>query len=111
MDGAVVFTLTDKVTGDANPIGISLRYWQGYELQKGEDTQPSGAYIFRPTENQFESVLYSHVSNIQISKCSAKDSFVVWFTGYAETEGDAIMTITIDDLALLKVDVELFGIP
>ena len=26
----VLFTLTDKVTGESNPIGFSLRYWKGY---------------------------------------------------------------------------------
>ena len=30
VEGGVLFTLTDKVTGESNPIGFSLRYWSGY---------------------------------------------------------------------------------
>lgn len=42
----VLFTLTDKVTGESSPIGFSLKYWSGYQEVTG---QPSGVYIFRPT--------------------------------------------------------------
>lgn len=29
VDEGVLFTLTDKVTGEKNPIGFGLRFWQG----------------------------------------------------------------------------------
>jgi hypothetical protein len=29
LDEGVLFTLTDKVTGEKNPIGFGLRFWQG----------------------------------------------------------------------------------
>jgi hypothetical protein len=27
VDGAAMFNLTDKVTGESNPVGFSIRYW------------------------------------------------------------------------------------
>lgn len=30
VEPGVLFTLTDKVTGESNPVGFSLRYWSGY---------------------------------------------------------------------------------
>ena len=44
IEQGVLFTLTDKVTGESSPIGFSLRYWKGYQEESG---QPSGVYIFR----------------------------------------------------------------
>jgi hypothetical protein len=45
IEPGVLFTLTDKVTGESSPIGFSLKYWSGYQELEG---QPSGVYIFRP---------------------------------------------------------------
>lgn len=104
--GIIYFNLTDKLTGETNPIGFSLRYWQGYQSTKFVENQPSGAYIFRPTQDQHESTLYSEVSDIQVSKCAAKEQFVIWFTGSdSATQGDAVVTITIEDLPVLKYEV------
>jgi hypothetical protein len=36
---------------------------------------------------------------------------VVWFIASDSTQGNAVVTITIDDLAVLKYEVELYGIP
>jgi len=30
VEPGVLFTLKDKVTGESNPIGFSLKYWSGY---------------------------------------------------------------------------------
>jgi hypothetical protein len=30
IEQGILFTLTDKLTGESNPVGFSLRYWQGY---------------------------------------------------------------------------------
>ena len=30
-DSVVLFNLVDKVTGESNPVGFSLRYWKGYQ--------------------------------------------------------------------------------
>lgn len=76
-----MFDLTDKVTGEVNPVAFSLRYWAGYQIHYVDDNQPSGVYIFRPTEGQYESIDYSTVSNVQVSKCSVKDSMILTFTG------------------------------
>jgi len=50
--------------------------------------------------------------------CDAKQQFILKFTGAVastandQIEGDAIMSISvINDLAVLKVDVTLFGLP
>jgi hypothetical protein len=56
-DQVAYFDLTDKTTQETNSIGISLKYWQ--EFQKDVTTKPrlntqkDGAYIFRPTYDQF----------------------------------------------------------
>jgi len=56
-DQVAYFDLTDKTTQETNSIGISLKYWQEY--QKDPITKPNvseqrdGAYIFRPTYDQF----------------------------------------------------------
>ena len=67
-DSVVLFNLLDKVTGESNPVGFSLRYWKGYQNLG----QHSGVYIFRPAENQYDSLIYSSMSDIQVSKCSTK---------------------------------------
>lgn len=64
MEGGLMFELTDKVTGEVNPVGFSLRYWAGYQIHYVDDNQPSGVYIFRPTEGQYESLSYSEVSKV-----------------------------------------------
>lgn len=69
-DGAVNFILTDKLTGETNPLKFDLRYWKGYQ-RKGQDNQPSGVYIFRPDEDQYDSYLYSNPSDIEITNCAA----------------------------------------
>jgi len=30
VEPGVLFTLTDKVTGESNPIGFALKYWSSY---------------------------------------------------------------------------------
>lgn len=109
--GIAEFDLTDKVTGETFNVGFSLRSWQGYQLNDGMHNQKSGVYIFRPYQNQYDSDLYSEVSNVKVSKCGAKDQYVVTFTASGYYEGDAAVTITIEeDLAVLKYEVELYGL-
>lgn len=36
---------------------------------------------------------------------------MIWFTGEDSTQGDAVVTVSIESIAALKFDVELFGIP
>ena len=31
IEAGAEFILTDKITGESNPVGFSLRYWQGYQ--------------------------------------------------------------------------------
>lgn len=33
-DSTVWFNLTDKVTGESNPVGFSIRYYQSYSLSE-----------------------------------------------------------------------------
>jgi hypothetical protein len=40
-----------------------------------------------------------------------RSEFVVYFKALMDLEGDATVTISIDDLAVLKYDVLLYGIP
>jgi hypothetical protein len=61
IEQGVLFTLTDKVTGESNPVGFSLRYWSGYQEPTG---QPSGVYIFRATPGEYDSIVYSRLSDI-----------------------------------------------
>jgi hypothetical protein len=37
--------------------------------------------------------------------------FVIWFTGADKTQGDAVVSVSIEDIAALKFEVELFEIP
>jgi hypothetical protein len=37
VESGVLFTLTDKVTGESNPVGFSLRYWKGFQDIVGEN--------------------------------------------------------------------------
>ena len=30
IEGGIVFTLTDKITGEENDLAFTLKYWQGY---------------------------------------------------------------------------------
>lgn len=46
-----------------------------------------------------------------VTNCASKGEIVVTFTGTAKDQGDAVVVISIDNLALLKFDVELFGLP
>lgn len=36
---------------------------------------------------------------------------MIWFIATDSTQGNAVVTITIDDLAIVKYEVELYGIP
>lgn len=116
------FDLTDKTTQETNSIGFSLKYWQEYQRDPLKpitlNHQKDGAYIFRPTYDQFESWTYSQVEIVESKVCDAKQQFIVKFTGVVasnfadQIEGDAIVSINvIEDLSVLKVDVTLFGLP
>jgi hypothetical protein len=35
IEPGVLFTLTDKVTGESSPIGFGLKYWSGYQELEG----------------------------------------------------------------------------
>ena len=72
-EAGVAFLLTDKVTGDVTPLDFELRYWSGYQIHWVDNNQPSGVYIFRPTEGQYDSYTYSRVVNVEIAKCDVKD--------------------------------------
>ena len=71
----------------------------------------SGAYNFRPDVNEYDSHIYTMIEKVQITKCLTKDQFVVWFSPTRRTQGSAVVTITLEDLAVIKYEVELFGIP
>jgi lysosomal alpha-mannosidase len=113
-DGVVYFNLTDKVANQTNVVGFSLRWWSSFQ---SHDIQPSGAYIFRPKENVFDSYLYSNLDELKTHVCEAKQQFVIWFKGTEEKynhqqQGDAAVRISmIDNLPVMQFDVELFGIP
>jgi len=61
----------------------------------------------------YESLTYTEVSSIETKICAARQQFIVMFTGEdPKIQGDAVLTISvIDNLPVLKFDVELFGIP
>ncbi len=46
-----------------------------------------------------------------MTNCQSKGQIVITFTGTAKDQGDAVVTVTIDDLPVLKFDVLLFGLP
>ena len=60
IEAGAMFTLKDKLTGETNPLGFSLRFWQGSQ----NNGQNSGVYIFRPTSNQYDSYVYSNVDSL-----------------------------------------------
>lgn len=61
LDGAAVFNLYDKSTGEVSPVGFGLRYWRSFQ----EDYQQrSGAYIFRSVTDQYDSYIYASVAKV-----------------------------------------------
>jgi hypothetical protein len=108
----VIFSIENKLTGEITPLGFSLRYWQSYQGDWAGNNQPSGAYIFRPTKDQFESYPYSEVSSIVVNKCPGAESMIITFTGSSRPlQGNSVVTITLDELPIIKYEVELYGIP
>lgn len=96
------------MTGETNPIGFSLRYW----YQSSGQGQSSGVYIFRPDKYQNDSYAYSNVESIIGSGSqTVTPQFILNFRGANLTQGDAIVRISLQDLAVLKFDVKLYGIP
>ena len=85
-----------------------MRYWKSYQEESG---QPSGVYIFRAASDEYDSKVYSRVADVKIAKSGVKSEFVVYFQGADNTEGDAVVTISIEDLAVLKYDVLLYSLP
>jgi hypothetical protein len=51
------------------------------------------------------------LSEIKIIKCSTKSEIIAYFNANDYTQGNAVVTISIEDLPILKFDVELYGIP
>lgn len=113
-DEVVYFNLTDKVANETREVGFSLRWWSSFQ---SHDIQPSGAYIFRPAKNVYDSVPYSKLNHIETHVCDAKQQFVIWFEGEVEKynhqkQGNAAVRISmIEDMPVMQFDVELFGIP
>ena len=68
-------------------------------------------YIFRPTSGQYESIVYSRFVDIKVAISGVKSEFVVYFSGADNTEGDAVVTISIEDLAVLRYEVLLYSLP
>lgn len=109
----VLFRHTDKVTGESNMIGFSLRYWDSYQGTE----QDSGAYIFRASNGAFDSEIYSRAIGIETKVCDAKQQFLINFQGDTakynrQIQGNAAVRISVDNNApVMQFDVELFGIP
>lgn len=101
------FDLIDKLSGETHNIGFSLKWYKGYEQEIGTDTQKSGAYIFRPEQGQYFSETYASIKQVSYFDCAVKDMFVVAMEG---TEGDANIFVSIEDLPVLKFEVELGSI-
>lgn len=105
-----MFNLYDSSTMETNPFGISLRFWVGSQW----DGQPSGAYIFRPYRDYYESWLYSFPISVDTWQTGTTSQFVITFkhgTFRSTTEGDAVVTVTLGQFGVIKAEVELFGIP
>ena len=104
----VFFKLTDKLSSESKMLGFDLRYWQSFQ---SENQQNSGVYIFRPQDGQYDSYQYSKLSSIGISRGTVRQQFILTFKAQDATNGDAVVRVMIEDLPVLRVDVELFGIP
>jgi hypothetical protein len=117
--GILYFNMTDLVTGESNRIGFSMRWWSTWQKQTVTDDQKSGAYIFRPAHNNYDSQVYSDLFDIQTHVCEGKQQFVVWFHGDNEDDtwdyqvkGDVAIRISlIENLPVVQFEVEMFGIP
>ena len=59
----------------------------------------------------WEPVIYSEPSLIESKQCRVKDQMTITFTGTDNQQGDAVVTIIIDDMGVIKYDVVLFGLP
>jgi len=70
-------------------------------------------YIFRPILGQYDSYAYSKVDSVMGSgtQTTVTPQFLIDFKGQSSQEGDALVRISLQDLAVLKFDVLLYGIP
>jgi lysosomal alpha-mannosidase len=74
--------------------------------------QHSGVYIFRPNDGEFDSHPYGTFTSIGVAIGSIKSQLVITFTGGADGDtGDTLVRISIEDLPVLRFDVELHGVP
>jgi hypothetical protein len=99
------FMYGDRRTGDVTNLSFGLRYYQSYD----DGGQPSGAYVFRPTQDYYDSFLYAAVSSYtKMSNSSMK----VEFAGVEDGERAAIAYFRLNnDASFMTVEVELFGLP
>ncbi len=105
-----MFQLYDKATKTTNPVGFSLRYWQGYQGNIGSH---SGVYLFRPDNDEYDSYPYSNLFTILGSDAGTiTPQFLINFKdGGSSIEGDAVVSVKLCDLAVIQFDVLLYGIP
>jgi hypothetical protein len=89
-EDGVFFDLKHKLTNSTDLIGFDLRYWQGMQ-DPGQ--QASGVYIFRPTDDQYDSRSYSQFKNIKFSKGEIASQFLLYFQGSDESPGDALVRV------------------
>ena len=105
----VFFELTDRASEATKTMGFDLRFWQSFQ---SENQQNSGVYIFRPKDGQYDSYPYGSLQSIGVSHGTVKSQFILTFKGDSKgTTGDAVVRVTIEDLPVLRFDIELYGIP
>lgn len=51
------------------------------------------------------------MSDIKVAKGKVKSEFVLYFSGASNTEGDAVVTVSIEDVAVLRYEVLLYSLP
>jgi hypothetical protein len=111
-DGKLLLIQNDYETDENYQIEFDLRQYRGYQGDVLSDDQNSGAYIFRPSEDYYDSTKYSKVSHVEVTECSVTSQMTFWLTGDEDIQGDAVVTVTLDDaLPIIKYDVLMFGIP
>jgi len=108
-DSSITFNMSDDKTFEFN-----LKYWPSYVQL--DNCQNSGAYDFRPIDNLFEPLPYSHLNKVIYSKGKISEKFILFFSKTnkrtKKEEKKAIVHVTLDqELKVAKFDVDLDTTP
>lgn len=108
------FDLQNKLTGEVEPLEFSLDAYHSYgkwgDEGEAEDVQKSGAYIFKPVDNQTSPFTQLHSCHAHIG-ATHQELVFDFRAGTKHNEGSAFVIVSLEDLAVVKFEVKLYGLP